>query len=1129
MKKCYAFMLLAAALLGSTTINAQTILSEGFETSSTETYSQPVADGWTTVDSYSGSAPQFKWSNYYSANGTITGKHVAQCDGASYQDDGQGPREEILLSPELNLDNTYQLSFDWKVSPQAFEEKRMYDLQVRIVKNDDVKNAETIFSIQNEDDLKESGVSYPFESWSIQTSKIDLSEWQGQKVKIAFVYKMLTTYANVVYLDNVFVKQAAPVTTPVAKIDKTSYDYGTVYLGEKFYSEQFRLQNVGKKGLKITSVELPQGVTMNIDPAKVDLDATESTQFQFVYTAGLTTPTEGNAVLHTNGGDITIALKATKTMVPDGMTEETFEAYFPPAGWDNKGWSPTSAALEGDRSAYAGVSLDDNYLTSPRLDLTKGGKVMFEYYNDFASEDGSTYQSNDIKLELSTDGGQTWTEKWVFDYQNDEKQNKRLFETVDLGTGTDNSYIRWHNTAVTSDDGDVPETSTFYLDRVFLPTLYGVDGVPGNVDYVTPEDEATGVYAKDIKFEWTPAQFAKSYKIYIGKSSGNYDVVNGADQGNALTFTLPMADYETTYYWKVTAVNAKGESTGAVERTFTTQKDATNTQYPYSMDFSNLTDKLPEGWRSENTTSYGESRNWKVLNLNGNPAPCLYNMWVGEYNKTNTSTVYTPEFKLPEGEEVNISFDWIDRHPTDAIADETGLAKKQNVAGENGNGIEKVTFEINVDGQWKELSYISQDYDKALQNTSVGERYYWINENFDLKQYAGKTVQFRWVHYGYSGQEKGCGLDNVLIEVKEDNKAVFNKTEWNAGKVNYNKAVNSGDIFTILNKGEQAQTVKSATFATPNFTTSLKAGDKIAAKDGLKFNIQFNALQSAAEVDDKLTVEFESGYKMTLPVKGTGLAEDILYYSFEKNPLEHDWLTEFTPIDVDHAATVPFTCYGTEFEQSGGVFAFGVAYETSNLQNIAPISGQAFLVTGNPLDENTKGDNWLVSKKLTATANSSFDFYARNWESNQSVLPSGMHQVGVYVSETSPSDTKTFTEVMKLQEIPYLDGHNWKHYTVDLSAYAGKDIYVGVRDYTEGYRLVAFYDDFTFSHFSGTTGIKTISNEIGQDAKVTVYSMSGIEVAKGVGVETLKSLSKGAYIVKVQTADGTKTMKIARR
>ena len=440
-----------------------------------------------------------------------------------------------------------------------------------------------------------------------------------------------------------------------------------------------------------------------------------------------------------------------------------------------------------------------------------------------------------------------------------------------------------------------------------------------------------------------------------------------------------------------------------------------------------------------------------------------------------------------------------------------------------------MTFEINVDGEWKELAWLSQNYEKAVVNTSVGERYYWINENFDLKQYAGKVVQFRWTHYSYSGNDTGCGLDNVLIEVKSDNKVVFNKNNWEAGKVNYNQAVNSGDIFTLLNKGEQAQKIKKISFATPNFATSLAVGDEIAAKEGKKFNIQFNALQSAADVEDNLTIEFESGYTVSLPVKGTALAEDIVYYAFEKNDLDHPWKAEFTLIDVDRSATVPFTCYGTEFPESGTVYAFAAAYETSNLKNVAPVSGQGFLIPGSPLDSNTKGDNWIVSKKLTATAQSTFDFWARNWESKGSVLPAGMHQVGVYVSETTSSDTKAFTEVMKLQEIPYLDGHEWKHYTVDLSAYAGKDIYIGVRDYTEGYRLAAFYDDFTFSHFGGTTGIKTVSSEITSDAKVTVYNMNGIEVVKGQGMETLKTLAKGAYIVKVQTAEGTKTMKIARR
>ena len=52
--------------------------------------------------------------------------------------------------------------------------------------------------------------------------------------------------------------------------------------------------------------------------------------------------------------------------------------------------------------------------------------------------------------------------------------------------------------------------------------------------------------------------------------------------------------------------------------------------------------------------------------------------------------------------------------------------------------------------------------------------------------------------------------------------------------------------------------------------------------------------------------------------------------------------------------------------------------------------------------------------------------------------------------------------------------------------------------------------------------------EVGNDANVSVYNMGGMLVAKGKGLQTLQTLAKGAYIVKVQTANGTKTMKIAR-
>lgn len=1125
MKKFYLFAMLAMTAMG---IQAQTLLDEDFETTSTESYSTPIGtlDGWSTVDSYSGTQKDFNWVNYYSSSGVITGsgKHCATCDGptSSYYTDGVGPREEILLSPELKLDNTYQLSFTWVVSPMAFQTKSLYDLQVRIVEGDDVDDAETIFSIQSEEDLKESGIVGSISGWTPYTSKLDLSEWQGKTIKIAFVYKMLTSYANSAYLDAIKVEQHNFATTPVASLNTTRYNYGEVYIGEKFYSEAIRLTNTGKKGLKIESIDLPQGVAINIDPTTVNLDNNEYVDFQLSYTASLTSPASATATIHTNGGDVAVDLSATKLSIPDGMSEETFEGYFPPAGWTNKGWTAATYAIEGDASAYSGVNIDATYLTSPRLDLTSGGTLKFTYYNQFDSEDGGTYQENDITVEVSTDGGKTWEAKWTFDYDNDEVQNKLITETVDLGMGTDNSYVRFHNTAVNYDtDSGAGEGANFYLDRVFLPNVYGLDGVPGTATLVAPKDSLTDVYPKAIKLEWAPAQFATGYKLYVGTSSAVNELVNGTDLGNTLSYTLASAPYETMVYWKVVPYNAKGDNANAPVWHFTTQKDASVHELPYSEDFTGVK-TLPEGWTSANQNAgYAEgetgysNRNWSVNSIYGNEAPCLNNMWLPT---GGTAWVATPEFTLPAGKEVRISFDWVDTHVSNAVKDESGLLKKENLTPDNGTT--KVTFEVNADGAWKELSYLS---------TAVADSKYWLHETIDLSEYAGQTVQFRWMHYGLSGTDRGAGLDNVLLEVVESDKAEFNKAEWKAGKVNYGKAVNSGDQFSIINRGSQTLKVKSVSFDSANFTSSLAAGTEIPVGEGVKFNIQFNALQTAGEVGDEMVVTFESGYTVSFPVEGEALAEDVRYYSFEDNTLDYQWTDDFTLIDVDGVATCPFNCYGTEFPQNGGVYAFAVAYERPNHDNVAPISGDAFLIPGSPYSEDTKGDNWIVSQKLAIKSGATFDFYCRNWESNQSIIPDAKHKVQVLVSETSNTDRTSFTALLS-EEIPFLDREDWQHYTVGLSAYAGKEIYVAVRDYNDAFALAAFYDDFTFTHVGqSATSIQTINSEISDNALVSVYNVNGVQVAQGTGISTLRSLQKGIYVVKVSDGTTVKTLRVARK
>lgn len=1116
------------ALLACLTTSAQVILQEDFETGNTGSKPQPVAagEGWETVNSYAGTNANYTWHNYYSdpegqSGPTIGGACCAACDGpiSTNPTDGSGPREEILLSPELTLDDTYQLQFTWRVSPMNALDYSRYDFQVRVVSGGNLETAETIFSIQSEQMLRESGIAvFPIETWDPHTSKVDLSDWKGEKIRLAFVYKMLAASSNVLWLDDITVTQFTPATGPIASVSMDRYDFKEVYIGERRYSDVITLTNTGKNGLQITDVELPQGIELTIDPATVNLRTYESVDFQLAYTASMTSQGSGNVVLHTTGGDVTIAFTAQKQLVPEGCLLETFEKYFPPAGWNSRGWAWTTTALEGDHSAYCSGDFSASYLRSPRLDLSDGGKVTFTYYNYYFGESAPEY---DIELQVSYDNGNTWNTKWVSDYQNG--LNQVLTETVDLGQGSDESYVRWYYPAVESDDEGAYEHSSFTLDRVLLPNVYGMDGVPGNCTLVSPANNATDVYPKDISLKWGPAQFATGYKVYVGTNAEANDLIEGADVGDALTYTIPAADYETTYRWKVVAYNDKGESATASTWRFTTQKDASVMDFPYEENFDECTsaNPVPTGWLSTTTGQYAFAK-WSP-NTNhpyGSTGACMASGWLNEGESTSLTS---PEFRLPaNGKSLSISFVWGNAHPSDLIIDETGLLKKSNIEG--GNGRDEVVFEIYCDGEWTQASYLSEGYNDD------GETKYWRNETIDLNQYAGKTVQFRWTTNCFRTYAGYGALDNVVIDGTVYDGAAFNHESWDAGKVNYGRAVNSGDLFTIRNTGKSVLRVKSATFGTEHFVTSIAAGDELPLGEGQHFDITFLAKDAEDTVTDELTIEFENGYTAVLPVRGIALPKDVLYYAFEPNELDYLWKEDFTMIDVDRKMNHELNYYLTIVENDGGRYAF-TQVTNNNTQMLAAVSGNHTIAAAAPYD-GTAADDWLISKQLIPTEGATLDFYARNLGTTNTVFvgDNDLHHVEVLVSEAGNTNTSDFKTVMSDTEMAYLAVNEWHHFEVDLSAYAGKRVYVAVRHTTISANAMAFFDDFTFTGVTDaqTDGIEDVQAGLSEQAQVEVYGLNGMQIAAGRGAATLQSLDRGIYIVKVSEQGRQQTLRVVR-
>ena len=1105
MKKTF---LIPALLMGTTlTATAQTLLDEDFEKCPNEQYSRDFPEGWTTKDSYNAAQYgvnakiYYNWAvNYIEKGVTTGGTHCAIVDAPTWTGStggGLGPREEWLITPELNLDNTYQLSFDFEAAAAYVFEYKQYDFEVRVIDGD---NVTTIFNCANADDCKAAGIPgstyYAYrgdlwDAWTSTNAKLDLSAFQGKKVKVAFVYRMLTTTANVLYIDNVSVKQFTPSVGPEPQVDNNRYVFAPQYVGEKFYSEVFTLKNVGLDGLQVTAVEAPQGFGSNVNLETV-LDRGQSMTFQVYYEASLTSAVEGNVVLKTTGGDVTIAVKATKVALPDGYTLENFEGAFPPAGWNNNGAGQTTLAIEGDQSAYFSGALSAQYLYGPRLDFSDTSaehKLYFTYYANYYDEDESYYPSNDLVVQVSADGGKTWTTKYTSDYTViNELVNAEVNLDDESTKGNDNVLFRFYCTAISYDANEGADPyATYIFDRVLMPSVYGLDGVPMAAEYTAPADKATDVYNRSVTFGWRPAQFAEGYKIYIGTNDAANDVVDGEDLGDALSYTAKNLKTGTTYRWKVIPYNSVGAAADVPVWSFSTVADMTVTEYPYFEGFEGETFP-PLGWNVERS-------GYTYWSTNGiNPFDGKKSISALGRSAGDSTIITSMDLQLP-ATPMQLSFYWGNDMCVSLLKDNTG--QKHNPSVYPGTGYDETWLEILADGEWTRAAYLS-DPGEVVDDETV---HYWFREVVDLTPYAGKTIALRWVHrmFNYNRSE-GVSLDNITIKASDKMNAAFNMAEWNAGRVNYMDEVSTDDkVFALVNDCGQDMTVESVAFNTQNFTSTIQSGDVLKAGESQLFNMTFKALDAAAQVEDQLTVSFVGGYSVSLPVRGNALAKDMLMKNFEKDAsLEQpSW---FLCVDNDRAATYNWGGYWVNALNltANTRLSFLVSSEEDWYNIPKSPEGKNILFA---MGTETTSDDWLISDTILATPQTTFEFDYRTWESVNSIMPSGTPVIYVKVSTKSRNTLTDFEQVEELRP-DYYDDKNWMHASIDLSRYAGQPIFVAIEHRMSGY--ATFFDNLLFAHVGDiSTGIRTLDNE--QLTIDNVYDLSGRRV-------NAQALKTGIYV-----------------
>lgn len=1026
--------------------------------------------GWTVIEDADGAASRDKWENQYSKSGKLSGKFSPQ---AGCWNKTSQPNEDWLITPEIKLTNPsaegYALDFLWgnaSVNVYSTSAKGNYTLLVK-VREAGKEDWKTVFDIANKDMVEASGVIFPWVGWSTNHSVVDLSEFKGKTIQIGFCYHEFALFisdpqndgegyaGNSVSIDDVIVKEWTPLTSPIVETATKDYTFTQTYIGTSSASESISLKNVGIGELQVTSIDGLSGTDFSctIVPGADKAKKNEAIAFKLIYTPTLTGAAKTDMTIHTNGGDVKISVSGQKIMIPEGYTYQGFEGPWVPAGWTTKGeaWRSMNGSFSGNTCAIGttNVAAGEAWLISPRMDLSAGGThtITFDFFDQYAQMGDNGYDTPDnwFKVEFSEDGGKTWTV--IYDQDVKKQYNSRVrYKHTFADVTSDNCYVRFGylmEDEIDYENIDSYEFSYIYLDDVVLPPLYGMKSAPGAATVVAPKDQAKDITNRRPMLKWNEVQFATSYKVYLGTADGKWDIIDG-ESTTELSMQAPRLNNNTTYYWRIIAVSAYGETAEAPVWSFRTMADQSVRVFPWFEGFETTAEKsLPLGWEStseqytrwELATNYSYEGKNKMLSFGS--------------NNNTTAELISPEIVLPNSDGMQLSFFW---------GNGVTLTKEANGAAINtttkADDIDAGYVEILVDNEWKTLGMISMASE------------YYNREVFDLSEYKGKIVTLRWRYAIVRGSaRRGLSLDNILIESTSGVMAYFNATEWAVGKINYDNHIKSRKALSLINGGLETLTVKDIEFVRDNIACTIEGGEKIKSNAMLPFELDVMADSIAGDYRDTLTVNFTNGQSISLPITYTSLDKDMLYFNFDFD--EHGTLNPVGLTTVDKDRYSNHGSAGINWPNEATPYAYcviNVDAQHSDWRNVYPISGNQVLSACAPYGA---GDNyssdWLISPKLKATKNSSFSFWGKSYGTDDEYNDFKPHYYEIWVSTTDDKLT-SFKQVTERKAISKNDA-KWYEYTTDLSAYAGQDIYVALVHCANDYGYIAFFDDLMYSHF----------------------------------------------------------------
>ncbi|TAJ12570.1 DUF4465 domain-containing protein [Marinilabiliaceae bacterium JC017] len=540
---------------------------------------------------------------------------------------------------------------------------------------------------------------------------------------------------------------------------------------------------------------------------------------------------------------------------------ESFEGEtYPPERWQHeksqgntKGWQLTESGNHSISTPHTGTYFAEfescvtykgktAHLYTPLLDLTQSIKIL-SFYTVV------TPKSNGLHVDVSNDGGQTWTTD-VLNIENSANESDWTAHTLDLSAYSTSNKVQirfWASSSWSSGQCNIA------IDDISGPALYIPQEPPLATTVLLPADESTGM-DKQIQLSWNKADYAKGYKMYLGTDAAATNIINGKDLGKVTTFPATKLAFATTYYWKVAPYNDYGETSQVPVWSFTVKDDPTIRTFPWFEGFE-ATQFPPIGWQTtSNHNKYGWSSNNGTSNGPGNvPEGKKAAMAKVTYmSNGKIATLTTPPLAISTLNSPQLKFWWQCEKDSDPDANLT-----VNISVDNGLTFTEI-YNQDADGSVDQWTEVQLDLTGATDQTLIQFKAtsdYGSNNLFldQIKVFEPSPMQY------VSSTTEQCNTDllsigttnNQIIRLKIITKGAKDKLHASAITFSTNGTTDPADITNAkvyyTGKSEEfSTTTQFGNFSLPNGSFKIEGSQELMEGKNyfwLTYDINSDAIQ----------------------------------------------------------------------------------------------------------------------------------------------------------------------------------------------------------------------------------------------------------------------------------------------